>query len=489
MIEGIGESLFNLLRVVCRGLEGQSASLDQSLSQLRKHMMNSEDAVPEDIVQKIDQEIHVLHLERNENTQDFLKISADWLRELKGGNLADSQSKQLLEATAALQDKDKSLYSLPTKFNLLLDIQSSVNQLSREGIFPTSMPSDNAEPLKKITTKFNQLLGLITPSKVDFSRYQTLSALLEKDLVLEAIPEVIGKITEFLEIEKATKGEDFSNYLQGLNKQLTEVQGFISKTQAVDSDSAKIRSKADGTIRDSVINIRESVEQATEIEVLKEELSYQLSHIVGAVDALQVEEEKRESSLLASYIALKQRVNVMEKEADKVQEYIEEERKQARRDALTGLPNRTAYNEIMAYQIEQFTRYNKKLTLVICDLDHFKQVNDNYGHLAGDKVLSLVAKILDKGTRSADFATRYGGEEFAVILPSTTDKQAAEAMNKIRRLLCKSPFNFRGEPISISMSFGISEAVAGDSIESLFLRADAALYKAKENGRNNVCIG
>ncbi|NQZ32957.1 MAG: GGDEF domain-containing protein [Oceanospirillaceae bacterium] len=485
MIEGIGESLFNLLRVVCRGLEGQSAALDQSLSQLRTHMMNSEDVVPEEIVKKIEQGIHVLHLERHENAQDFLTISSTWLRELKHGDFADPQQKQLKIVTEAFKDKDKSLYGLPAKFKLLLDIQLTTNKLSVQSL----SEDGNADSLKKVTAEFIQLLGLISPSKTNLVRYKVLITELEQGLELDKIPEVINKITSFLETEKATKGEDFSNYLQSLNKQLSEVQGFISKTQIVDSNSAKIRSVADGAIRDSVINIRESVAQATQIEVLKEELSVQLSHIVGAVDSIKAEEVKREDSLLASYNALKLRVNIMEKEAEKVQDFIVEERKQARLDALTGLPNRTAYNEIMAHQIEQFGRYQKQLTLVICDLDHFKRVNDSYGHLAGDKVLSLVAKILDKGTRNADFVTRYGGEEFAVILPSTNATQAAEAMNKIRRLLCKSPFNFRGEPISISMSFGVSEAVVGDGIESLFLRADAALYKAKENGRNNVCIG
>ena len=123
------------------------------------------------------------------------------------------------------------------------------------------------------------------------------------------------------------------------------------------------------------------------------------------------------------------------------------------------------------------------------DLDHFKLVNDNYGHLAGDKVLTLVAKILGKGVRGADLVTRYGGEEFVMILPRTTAAQAGEVMDKIRRHICKIPFNYRGKPINISMSFGVSEAIAGDSIERLFSRADTALYKAKENGRNNVCIG
>ena len=250
-----------------------------------------------------------------------------------------------------------------------------------------------------------------------------------------------------------------------------------------------MRLAADETIRDSVSSIRLSVEDSSKIEELQEALSEQLIHIVGAVDSLKNEEKKRDGDLLVTYKAMKKRIELMEQEAEKVQEFIEEERKQARKDALTGLPNRTAYNEIMTHQIEQFNRYKEPLSLVICDLDHFKKVNDSYGHLAGDKVLSLVAKILAKTTRNADLVMRYGGEEFAIVLPSTQAEKAAQTMDKIRRLICKSPFNYRGEPISISMSFGVCEAREGDSIESLFSRADVALYKAKGNGRNTVCIG
>jgi len=485
MMEGMGESLFNILRITCRGLEGQSASLDNSLSQLRTQLMNDEEAVPDELVKKIEQDIHVLQLERRENSQDFVEVSSTWMRHLNNAELAEPQKKQLTAVGSAFKDIDGSIYKLPAKFKLLLDIQLAANRL----VDPAEAADNTELALKKIAAEFIQLLAQITPSKELLSKHKVLVSQLEEGLKLESLPGVISKITSFIEAERAVKSEDFSSYLKGLNGQLSEVQGFISKTKTIDSASAKARHAADETIRDSVSNIRNSVVNSSEIEELQEALSEQLNYIVGAVDSLKQEEKKRDDNLLASYNAMQQRIEVMEQEADKVQEFIEEERKQARKDALTGLPNRTAYNEIMAHQIEQFSRYKKPLTLVVCDLDNFKRVNDSYGHLAGDKVLSLVAKILAKSTRNADLVTRYGGEEFAVVLPSTKAEQAGEAMDKIRRIICKSPFNYRGDPIAISMSFGVCEAIEGDSIESLFARADIALYKAKGTGRNNVCIG
>jgi len=485
MIEGMGESLFNVLRITCRGLEGRSASLDQSLSQLRILMMSSEGSLSNELINKIEQDIHVLELERRENSQDFAEVSSAWIRHLRNTELVEQQKQQLAYVDAAFKEADGSIYKLPANFKLLLDIQLATDRLLEQ----VKSGGDAELPLKKIAAEFIQLLAQVTPSKELLSKHKVLVSQLEDGLELEELPSVISRITSFIEAERTVKSEDFSRYLKGLNGQLNEVQGFISKTKTIDSASAKVRLAADETIRGSVSNIRLSVEDSSKIEELKETLSEQLNHIVEAVDSLKNEEKKRDGNLLATYHAMKKRIEVMEQEAEKVQEFIEEERKQARKDALTGLPNRTAYNEIMTHQIEQFNRYKEPLSLVICDLDHFKQVNDSYGHLAGDKVLSLVAKILAKTTRNADFVTRYGGEEFAIVLPSTQVEKAVQTMDKIRRLICKSPFNYRGEPISISMSFGVCEALEGDSIESLFSRADIALYKAKENGRNNVCVG
>lgn len=486
MTEEIGESFFNLLRIVCKGLEGQSASLDKNLSDLRTHLMNSQEEVSEALVKEIEQDIRILHLERQENSQDFLDVGLNWQRRLTTTNFDKEQKQRLRDLENDFRDSNSRVYLLPEKFKALLELQRAADQIAQAD---TSEFSDNTNILKRIADEILQLLGHITPSQRLLTNYKQAISQVESGLDIESLPVIIYQISQFIDSALEVKGDDFSNYLQGLNKQLSEVQGFIEKSQGIDTQGSKARSIADGKVRDSIVSIREAVKETTEIEELQKKLKIQLNHIVGAMDSLQSEDQKRESTLQANYDALKRRVSKMEAEAEKVQEYIEEERKSARVDALTELPNRTAYNEIMAHEIENFKRYGNPLSLVVCDLDHFKVVNDSYGHLAGDKVLSLVARILCKGTRSSDFVTRYGGEEFAIIVPSTNAEKTAKSMDKIRRLICKSPFNYRGEPIAISMSFGVCEAVSGDTIESLFTRADAALYKAKANGRNAVCIG
>ncbi len=486
MTEEIGESFFNLLRIVCKGLEGQSASLDKSLSELRTHLMNSGEEPNEALIKEIEQDIRILHLERQENSQDFLDVGLSWQRRLTASKLEADQKQRLHDLENDFRDSKSRVYLLPAKFKVLLELQRSADQILQAD---TANLPDNGPLLRRISDEIEQLLAQVTPSQGLLTNYKQLVSQAEAGFEFENLPIAIYQISQFIDSALEVKGDDFSNYLQGLNKQLSEVQGFIEKSQGIDTLGSKARSIADGKVRDSIVNIREVVLETKEVEQLQKALKVQLNHIVGAMDSLQNEDQKRESNLQENYNSLKRRVSEMEEEAERVKEYVEEQRKSARIDALTELPNRMSYNEIMSHEIENFKRYSNPLSLVICDLDHFKVVNDSYGHLAGDKVLNLVARILCKGTRSSDFVTRYGGEEFAIILPSTDAEKAARSMDKIRRLICKSPFNYRGEPIAISMSFGVSEAIEGDTIESLFSKADAALYKAKANGRNEVCIG
>ena len=204
------------------------------------------------------------------------------------------------------------------------------------------------------------------------------------------------------------------------------------------------------------------------------------------MDSCKKKEEERGHRLQDRYEDLIGKVEEMEQETRKVKAHMEEERLRARTDPLTGLPNRAAYDEHIEQEYERWSRYRTAFAVVVADLDLFKKVNDSFGHLAGDKVLRLVAKVITKNIRVTDFVARYGGEEFVIILPSTGTAEAELAMDKLRQSLEKSPFNFHGKPVGITMSFGVTEIKEGDSLDDVFTRADEALYQAKEDGRNLV---
>mgnify|MGYP000377368211 CR=1 FL=1 len=213
------------------------------------------------------------------------------------------------------------------------------------------------------------------------------------------------------------------------------------------------------------------------------------SRRVIVVDDFKRDEDEREHRLQDRYENLLDKVERMEQETREVRAHMEAEKARATTDALTGLPNRAAYDERIAEEVARWQRYKTHFSVAVGDLDFFKRINDTYGHLAGDKVLRLIAKVVKLKLRGSDFVARYGGEEFVILMPSTGATEAHQAVDKIRQAVAKSPFNFHGKPVTVTMSFGVSESQEGDNEESLFSRADEMLYKAKANGRNQAVIG
>jgi len=155
----------------------------------------------------------------------------------------------------------------------------------------------------------------------------------------------------------------------------------------------------------------------------------------------------------------------------------------ATHDALTGVFNRHMFKSLLGLEIKRAKRYNQPLTLVLADLDLFKSVNDQYGHIVGDQVLCHVANVIGKHLREGDILTRWGGEEFAVVLPNTTVEQAYNMTDRIRQIIAESRFE---SFISLTCSFGVTGYLDEDSVDSIFARVDKALYQAKSNNRNNV---
>ncbi|MEM8817363.1 MAG: GGDEF domain-containing protein, partial [Pseudomonadota bacterium] len=156
-------------------------------------------------------------------------------------------------------------------------------------------------------------------------------------------------------------------------------------------------------------------------------------------------------------------------------------------DALTGLGNRHTMENAFPREISRCARDNETLSLIMLDLDNFKSLNDRYGHVAGDRVLVAVADVLRKQFRPGDILVRYGGDEFAVLLPTVSIGQALSIAERVRQAVRQNSVSTEdGEPIQISVSIGVAEQSEGESLEALLRAADDAMYRAKNAGRNTV---
>jgi two-component system cell cycle response regulator len=188
---------------------------------------------------------------------------------------------------------------------------------------------------------------------------------------------------------------------------------------------------------------------------------------------------------------VKTAVNAIEKayQLETVQSDRERYRWLASIDALTGCMNRRAFMERLDRELDRVRRYGTKLSVLMIDLDRFKDVNDNRGHLVGDTVLRQLGDMLRREVRSVDLAARYGGEEFIIVLPDTTPDGAMIFAERLRKRVLSKNFAESGDPLNVTVSIGVA-SVSGESgavePEILIARADEALYRAKNDGRNRV---
>ncbi len=169
----------------------------------------------------------------------------------------------------------------------------------------------------------------------------------------------------------------------------------------------------------------------------------------------------------------------------KVKERTQEIERISQIDKLTGLSNRRHLDEMLQLEFKRSLRFKHEMSLLILDLDHFKQVNDNYGHLGGDEVLKSLGTIISSTIRETDIAGRYGGEEFVVMLPESDQRIAEHVANKLCHAVRENEFKFEEQIIPVTLSIGISVYnESTNDVQALFQQADGALYASKQNGRD-----
>lgn len=304
--------------------------------------------------------------------------------------------------------------------------------------------------------------------------------------------ELVAVLDEFavLMLAVADLGQrEFEGYLKQLNERLATFQSSLQDAHEGYADSMTAARELDSELRQQVGGLHSSVQQATDLNSLKEVVEHRLDGLLSTMDQYQRQRGELEHALSGRLQTLVERVASMEQEAKGFREHIEEQRQKALTDPLTGLPNRAAWDERLELEMARWQRYGGELLMAVLDIDFFKRINDNYGHLAGDKVLKIIATELVKRLRKTDFMARFGGEEFVLLIPSTPLEGAQQLLETLRTAIESCPFHFKGERVTITLSAGVSAFASGERAEQVFERADQALYRAKRSGRNRVEVG
>lgn len=311
-----------------------------------------------------------------------------------------------------------------------------------------------------------------------------LSQAVNENVFLLCLEKTISITADILDRVKKEK-KDIEDFLKQLTGRLHELDKDIRETARIRELTHLHGKEMTSGMTTEMNTIEEGINNINNLDELKTSIQSRVILLRNHVDSFISKEGEKNKEAISVIEQLKKQVKVMESEAAELKEQIEKERQQTLRDVLTNIPNRLAYDERLTLELANYRRNKETFTLVVWDIDFFKKVNDVYGHAAGDQVLKLVASILNKNMRETDFLARYGGEEFVSILPATNNKGAQLLTDKLRELIASSNFHFREEAVTVTVSAGFAECKENEDGESLFIRADKALYKAKENGRNN----
>lgn len=279
---------------------------------------------------------------------------------------------------------------------------------------------------------------------------------------------------------------EFEGYLKQLNQRLDSFQNHLQQVNEGHDEAREQERSFSEELREQVSDLQTHVQEAAEPDNVKKALESRLDGMLTHMEQYQQQREARELEMAERLKTLSERVVSMEQEANDYRSHVEEQRKKALTDPLTGLPNRAAWTERLDAEVSLWQRYHNSLLLAVIDVDHFKRVNDDFGHLAGDKVLKIIGTQLSKKLRRTDFIARFGGEEFVVLLPNTSMEEGEPLIQALRAAIEACPFHFKGERVTITCSAGLTAFQTGEGSKQAFERADQALYRAKRGGRNRI---
>jgi len=285
---------------------------------------------------------------------------------------------------------------------------------------------------------------------------------------------------EKLELEHLV--QQMSSRLDEITQHLTSE---VAERDAGQDESEQFRQLVTGEVE----QLKDTAERALDLTDLRRQITQRLDSINHHLQDFRVREDTRIKGYRDRVQNMRTRISALEKESRSLHQSLKEEQRNALIDALTGIPNRAAYDDRIEQEFKRWKRFGRPVSILAWDVDRFKSINDAYGHKAGDKVLRVVAQHLARHVRDTDFVGRYSGEEFVMLLVGSTAEEALTVADKIRLEIAQLGFHFHQNAVTVTASCGITSFTGSDEPDTVFDRADRALFKAKQAGRNCCVIG
>ncbi|KTA91984.1 diguanylate cyclase [Aeromonas salmonicida subsp. smithia] len=463
------------LMQACRGHDRE---LDNKLAKLKQKLdgnpplssLDADLAVIEKLLQQ-----HGNALEESISlTKAAIDLGTKQLKSIKG--FPEDTRKSLKEFLASpdgygIGDHQKKVIRLLEFYQQAIKIQLLPTQ-------PLLTPAPAASVQAMAITELD-FAGAVGESLADIRR-QLLNGI-TPPLLAEICLQVIELIIEGTREERKSS----QAFLSTLNESLSAVH--FSFTESLDEGRA-LQSATQDT-RQAIDKELRALDHTLASHDTFDELKGAISGHMGAINMLLQDREvmaARERHLLTRLSTMEAKLRLMKEETAEYKKRLTIQKHKLFLDSLTQVHNRAALDERLELEYKRWLRYNTPLCLAIIDIDHFKNINDNYGHMAGDKALKVVAKALQGALRDTDFIARFGGEEFVVLLPNINPDKYQKPLETLRQTIKSIPFRFRDARVEITISIGATLFREGDHTTDAFERADKALYSSKHSGRDQV---
>jgi len=522
------EFLRSALVRVSVAADGQDENLDQIMAKLREKLRGDMSVTDgNNILGQLETAVLAFEQQREQGAQDVHQALMDVTKPLQNFKLSRNVKKELSDYLTQLPQRSKKVRLYPALLQQLARLQqqalSEIEQpktgfldkilgnssnakenhasadtnesedhiiadlpaLSAEPAIPSAAPGNylSAEYSTQIIRVLNQFFTSLENEAAIKTKVEAMRRKLEQGVSAANLIPLLDSVRDLVMEAYLAANQAFATYLNNVNQELAEIYmllgGAVKNTQSEREASRKLQAD----VMREMSDLETTAASATDINLLKDNVKSQLGNIRQVIDHYQQTDQAQQ--FLAEQLAtLGAKIKTMEVEAEKNRTNLETHRQKALHDPLTELPNREAYNERANAEVQRWQRYGRPLTIAIFDIDHFKRINDTYGHQAGDRVIKVIGRSIAKRLREVDFFCRYGGEEFVALMPETDSATALVVLEKVRDAIANAAFNYKAQAMSITLSVGLTEFIENDSLETAFERADQALYTAKSNGRN-----
>ncbi|MDG1293084.1 MAG: GGDEF domain-containing protein, partial [Pseudomonadales bacterium] len=456
VLNQLRHSLDDSLGYLSLAAEGQDDSLDRIIDELRIQMQGNDGNISPELVAQLESSANSMADLRRHRAERQLQGFSDGIAQLLLLNPPFDIRKQL---AAFVRDSRQSINNpsqqelLPIKFSqlqgLVLSKLGSGDTDSSNGSISESPDLAIVEVVEGILA---DILVQIRPLASTESALEKARELLSAGLGWAELAELLEQLSIVVITTLDNDQHEFELFLQSLNDQLSSLCNGVNSVGDVTKSILDGGEAFDKAVRQDIATFAGDIDNASSLNALQGSVKSHLASVFGQLDQFKLERLEQQVEYEAELDVLKHQIQTLEREAARANAEVEVQQRRSERDVLTKLPNREAYERRIAIELERARRYGSRFCLVVADVDYFKQVNDTYGHLAGDKVLKVLAKTMQQRLRLADFIARYGGEEFVILLPETDAKAALALMDTIGMQIRDCPFHFKSKPLKVTIS-------------------------------------